>query len=194
MYCNGISNFSPIYRAFLKNSVFLSLFGGVKSQRSELISINDDPPLVPILPQSSGDHLHRHTNLNRLIAHVGQLRRHHRAFIQLDDSHRIRRVFFKPRRRLIDGCVRVDFAPPAKLVDILSFLAAFRANIPRWENFSAAMRANFARQTISLLAQAPVARYFHHPAQPIDLQNFIRVKRDSERGHSERTGSFLHLC
>ena len=36
MYGNGISNFSPNKRGFLKIPVFLSLFGGVKSRRSEL--------------------------------------------------------------------------------------------------------------------------------------------------------------
>jgi hypothetical protein len=85
----------------------------------------------------------------------------HGTFVKFDQCHSVRGVGVITRRRFVDGCVGVHFAFTAKGIEILGFIAAVRADIPRGKDLIVAVRANLADQPVALFFESPVSRDFH---------------------------------
>jgi len=69
---------------FAKGGSYILAKRLVSHHRPELIPVHQHSTLVAVRANAAGDHLHRHTDLRRGVAQVGQLRGDHRAFVQLD--------------------------------------------------------------------------------------------------------------
>ena len=57
--------------------------------RAELVSVHQYAALIAVRADLAGDHFHRHADLHRLGAQVGQLGGDNGSFIQLDQCHRV---------------------------------------------------------------------------------------------------------
>ena len=122
-----------------------------KSQRSELVPVHNDSPLIAVVANLARDHFHRHANFYVLAVQVGQLGGDHRAFVQLHQRHSVRGVVLEAGRRVTDGGKGENLAVTAKGEGGAGVVAAVRADVARGEDFALTMRANFTDQCIPLL-------------------------------------------
>jgi hypothetical protein len=140
---------------FLFSEILLSHY------RPKLIPVHQHSSLVAIGAELAGDHLHGHTDFNRLITQVRQLRRYQGTLLQADQGHRIGGTLIKTGGGIRHSCVGIDFTLPAEHVLVAGFATAVRANIAWWEQLGVAVGTNLPYQGIALLFQSPMARYFH---------------------------------
>src|SRR5450759_3779055 len=131
------------------------------NRRPELIPINQHPLGIRVRADLARHHLHRHANLHRLFAQVGQLGGHHRPLFQFYQRHGVGQGLFKARRGVVHHGEGINLPFTAESILVFGLAPAVLTYIARREDFCVAVRANFAHQGVALFFQSPMTRYFH---------------------------------
>jgi len=129
VYGNDFAKLNLIHSQNALFRLYFSLFCMHQSSGPELIPVDSTSPARPHPGAACGDHLHRHADLNRLAAQVGQLGGHQRALLQLDQRHGVGGGLIEASRGFINGGVREHFALAAEGKGRLGLAAAVRADI-----------------------------------------------------------------
>ena len=94
------------------------------SKRAKLVAV-DNLPFRPFLSQLACHHLHTHADGYVAHIHVGELGRHHRTIVQVDQGHGVGFLVFVPMGHVVHGGEAVNLTPAAQRLcfDLLSFAA-----------------------------------------------------------------------